>query len=199
MRRALISAAGTLGLVAASLVGVVAAGGSASASCDPPGTVYYRTKALGKRYRPTAMHSDWANGGQTVTVTKGKTVKSGVRTFKKHTHNIDVGAEWGPIKAAYNYKYETSKEVSTSKSYTLTQSYSVKVPRAKTAREMRWQRKMRIRVIKERTKAPCDIVVVGRAVVEAPLAGRTFVWDFQDDDTGLPGCRVKGYPSYGGC
>ena len=199
MRRAAISAVGTLGLVAASLVGTVAAGGSASAGCDPAGQTYYRFVKLGKHYRTTAMASDWANGGQTVTVSKGSTASKRYRTITTSTHTIDVGAEWGPIKASYNYQHSSTDDVTTSKSVTLSESYSVKVPRGKTAREMRWARVMRFRVIKEKTQNPCTVVEVGRATVEAPLAGRTWVWDYQDDDTGLPGCRVKGYPSYGHC
>ncbi len=199
MKKVVIAAASSLGLVVATLVWMVAASGPANAGCDPPGTVYYRTKALGTRYHGTRMRSDWAHGGQRVTVRKGRTVKSGVTTIKNSTHSIDVGAEWGPIQASYNYTHSSTHKVARSRSYTLSQSYRIRVPNGKSAREMRWRRKMRIRVIKETTRNPCDIVVVGRAVVEAPLAGHAFVWDYQDEPTMLPGCRVKGYPSHGSC
>jgi hypothetical protein len=198
MRRIVIAAASALGMLGALLVGTVATGGTASAGCDN-GEVYYKFVKLGKFYRTTAMRSDWANGGQTVTVSKGSTASKRYRTVTTQTHTIDVGAEWGPIKASYNYQHTSTDDVTTSKSVTLSESYSVKVPKAKTAREMRWARVMRFRVIKEKTVNPCTVKVIGKATVEAPLAGRTFVWDYQDDDTGLPGCRVKGYPSYGHC
>jgi len=199
MKKIVIAACSALGLVVAMLAWVVAASGPASAGCDPAGTTYYSFTKLGRYYRATTMHSDWANGGQTVTIAKGSSTSKTYRTITTSTHTIDVGAEWGPIKASYNYQHTHTDDVATTKKYSLTESYSVKIPKAKTAREMRWARVQRFLVKKERTQNPCKVVVIGRATIEAPLNEGSFVWDFQDDDTKKPGCQVQGYPSYGGC
>ena len=194
MKRSVASAASVLALVTASLATVASA--PATAACAEE--TMYVTRALGSQYKPTRMRSDWANGGQRVTVAKGKTAANGVTTIKSGTHNINVGAEYGPIKASYNYTHSSTKKIRTSTSITLQESYSVRIPNGKQARQMRWARKMKVRVTKKRLQRSCDVVVVGRALILAPMMDRTFVWDFQDE-SGLPGCRVKGYPSYGNC
>jgi hypothetical protein len=196
MKKKLAAVASALALVASPLAVVAATQAPASAACEEG--VYYVTKAKGAKYRPSKMRSDWANGGQRVTVRKGTSVKSGVTTIKSGTHNIDVGASWGPIQASYNYTRSKTTKVTEERRFTLSTSYSARVPNGKQARQMRWQRKMRIAVVKKRMQRSCDVVVVGRALVEAPMAQRSFVWDFQDKN-GLPGCKVRGYDSFGAC
>lgn len=172
-------------------------GASPAAAC--PGIALYEFDVL-KRvvYKPTRMHSDWGNGGQTITVTKGSTATNARRTVDTLEGEFNIGVEYGPIKAGFNAKATTTEEITTSSTITLDTSYEVLVPNGKSAREMRWALKKRIWVHKYRYDSSCRRVTIYKAVILAPRRDR-FVWDYQDRHTKLPGCKVRGYPSYGRC
>jgi hypothetical protein len=170
----------------------------AGKTCDD-GQPWYHYHYVTTQYQATPMHSDWANGGQHITVESGQTVESSYSWSNQSGDDFSVGAEIKAIVVGWNHQSSQTMQIAQSKSFTLKSSYGARVPNGKQAREMRWRTRIVLKVEKWKTLAPCNPTKIGSATVRAPFANHAFIWDFQDLDTMKPGCEVRGYPSFGGC
>lgn len=202
MRR---SSAGLAISLIAGLAVLTPSAATAVPTCDEGNNrTHIKTWYAGEQWRPTATRSDWGTGGTRVTVSKGKRATNSVRKITASTHSFDLGAEYGPIKANYNYTHSSTNDVKDTTTTTLTTKYTRRVPRKKQARMMRWGIQKLVgakkyRLVWSSSKNTCVEQVIWRAKIGAPAANGTFIWDMQDRRTGRPGCKLQGYVSYGSC
>jgi len=193
-----------VGVLAASSVvalGPTAAFSPANArpACENP---FIKTSLVSETWRATNARSDWGTGGMRVTVSKGKKATNSVRVITTNTHNFKISAEYGPIKAEYNYTHTKTNDVTNTTTTEVKTAYSAKVPKKHQARMMRWAIQKNITATKYRWVVKnnrCVTQQVYSVKIGAPAANGTFIWDMQDRKTGRPGCKIKGYKSYGSC
>jgi hypothetical protein len=161
-------------LTALPLAAVLAVAGpatSATAACPEVGNVYYSFSNKSTSRILSNLRSEYLHGPGSINYTKNKTATTNA------SMTGTVSAEAGVVfaKASASLGVTVGKTWSKGDSW----SYTMSVPRGKTARMVMWHESRRFTVTKKRIVGPCNLVTVYRTRVNAPRKASINVWRLQ--------------------
>jgi hypothetical protein len=166
-----------LALTAGAVTASLGASQTADAKRNCSGSAWLTFKRALVKRKPTSLHSSWVRGPGKVSLRRGRDWTSG-SSITITGGGAAFGLDFGLVKAEWNEGHD-SRQITRTKTGSVSETITYRVPRGRIARVMTWRAKLVTRVTKWKSNHRCRSVRVGRARVTAPIKHRQLLFTRQ--------------------
>ena len=166
-----------LAVAAGAVTATFGASQAADAKRTCSGSAWLTFKNSLVKRKPTSLRSSWVEGPGKVSLRRGRNWTSG-SSITLQGGGGGFGLDFGLVKAEWNEGHN-SRQITRTKTGSVSETVTYRVPRGRTARVMTWRAKLITRATKWKSNHRCRSVRVGRARVTAPIKHRQLLFTRQ--------------------